>query len=462
MSGPPPGPGGSGDRNVGSNPVGGGPNQVGGPNPDGPRPGEARAGGRSWAFGGALTTGHGPYGGHRGHRPDRRTRYEMRMQYREERKHNRVRPGWWPEGEPWPPQGEFPWRRIRRVFFIRFAIGVTLFLALLAAGPIIVIGQLLGLAGVSGPASILGSIGLFLFIVLIVAGTARGARRFALPVGALIEAAGRVEAGDYSARVSEYYHGPRELRAMIAAFNSMAARLEDDEQQRRTLLADVSHELRTPLAVLQGELEAMIDGVHPTDQAHLEVAVDEIRMLTGLVEDLRTLTLAEAGTLALHREPTDLAVLAQDVAEGFASLAATEQVRIKVDLPGDLPLADIDPLRIRQVLSNLIANALRYAPEDSEVTVSVATAAAMPNGENAAQPQPPRVVFEVADRGPGISPDVLPHLFDRFAKSPESRGSGLGLAIARRLVEAHGGTIAAEQPAQGGTTIRFELPVGGA
>jgi two-component system sensor histidine kinase BaeS len=362
---------------------------------------------------------------------------------------NRQRPPWWPEGEPWPPEGEFPWRRLRRRFFIRFAIGVTLFLAFLFAGPIIVVGTLLGLTGVSGPAAIVGSIAILLFVIVLVTGAARSARRFAIPAGALIEATGRLEAGDYSARVPEYYHGPRELRAMIAAFNSMAARLEDDERQRRTLLADVSHELRTPLAVLQGELEAMIDGVHPTDQVHLEAAVEEIRMLTGLVEDLRTLTLAEAGTLTIHREPTDLVVLAQEVAQGFDSIGSAQKVTVKVEWAADLPLADIDPLRIRQVLSNLIANAVRYAPAESEVIVAISLLEA-----------PHRVAFAVTDHGPGISPDVLPHLFDRFAKSPESRGSGLGLAIARRLVEAHGGTITALRPDGGGTTIRFEVPVG--
>ncbi len=226
----------------------------------------------------------------------------------------------------------------------------------------------------------------------------------------------------------------------------MAARLEEDERQRRTLLADVSHELRTPLAVLQGELEAMIDGVHPIDEAHLAAAVEEIQMLTGLVEDLRTLALAEAGTLALHRETTDLPVLAQEVAASFEALAAGAGVQLRVEMPDDLPLVELDPLRVRQVIGNLVANALRYAPAGSDVLIA---------GERG----PDRVTLSVVDHGPGIAPEVLPHLFDRFAKSAESRGSGLGLAIARRLVEAHGGTIRAERPAEGGTAIRFDLPI---
>ena len=361
-----------------------------------------------------------------------------------------VRPPWWPDNEPWPPQGEFPWRRVRRRFFVRFAIGVSLVFALVVAGPLIVVGQVLGAAGLSGGATVLGTFAILLVIGFAVAGAARTARRIALPVGALIEAAGRVESGDYTARVADYRHTPRELRALIDSFNSMAGRLEADENQRRTLLADVSHELRTPLAVLRGELEAMIDGIHPADEAHLTAAVDDIAMLTGLVEDLRTLALAEAGTLALHPESTDLSVLAQEVATAFETLAAAAKVRIEVRAPDDLPLVEVDPLRIRQVLGNLVANALRYAPPNTEVEI----AAERPAGGNS-----DRITVSVADHGPGVSPDVLPHLFDRFAKSADSRGSGLGLAIARRLVEAHGGTIQADVPPEGGTIVRFELPV---
>jgi two-component system sensor histidine kinase BaeS len=185
---------------------------------------------------------------------------------------------------------------------------------------------------------------------------------------------------------------------------------------------------------------------YPTDEAHLSLAVDEIRMLIGLVEDLRTLALAEAGTLALHREATDLSVLAHEVAASFEALAVQARVRLRVETPDDLPLVELDPLRIRHMLGNLVANALRYAPAGSDILI-------------AAEPGVDRVSLSVVDGGPGIAPEVLPHLFDRFARSAESRGSGLGFAIARRLVEAHGGTIRVERPAAGGTAIRFELPI---
>ena len=358
---------------------------------------------------------------------------------------HRSRPGWWPEDEAWPPTSEFPWRKVRRRFLVRFAVGVALVFALVVLGPILLIGYLLSAVGLAAPGPAIVAV-LFVAIVFMALGsTARGARRFALPFGDLIEATGKVEAGDYSARVYVPRRGMREMRWLAEAFNSMAARLETDERQRRTLLADVSHELRTPLAVLRGELEAMIDGVHPIDEAHLSAAVDQIAMLTKLVEDLRTLTLAEAGTLTLRKEPTDMTILAQEAATSFEGLAAAAGVRLRVEMPGEMPLVDLDPLRIQQVIGNLVANALRYAPSGSVVTI-------------AGEARPKSVVVSVTDAGPGIAPELMPHLFERFTKAEDSRGSGLGLAIARQLVEAHGGSIRAERPKEGGTAIVFELP----
>ncbi|HEX7591336.1 MAG TPA: ATP-binding protein [Candidatus Limnocylindrales bacterium] len=389
-----------------------------------------------------------PYDRHQRRARERRERMEHHREYhRMWRSHYpRPRPKWWPQDEAWPPVGEFPWRKVRRRFLIRFAIGVTLVSILLVVGPLVVIAQLLSAAGLSRAAGAFVALGILAIIVLAISGTARSARRFAVPFGSLIEATGKVEAGDYSARVSVPTHGMRELRWLTEAFNSMATRLENDERQRRTLLADVSHELRTPLAVLRGELEAMIDGVHPMDEAHLSAAVDQIGMVTKLVEDLRTLALAEGGTLALHKEPTDLSILTQEAAASFAVLAASSAVAIRVEMPEDLPLLDVDPLRIQQVIGNLVANALRYAPRGSAISI---TGIARPDA----------VSIAVSDAGPGIASDVLPQLFERFAKSEDSRGTGLGLAIARRLVEAHGGSIRADVPESGGTTITFELPV---
>jgi two-component system, OmpR family, sensor histidine kinase BaeS len=408
------------------------------------RYGRARGYGRARDFSGGEWDGSGPWT----HGPWRRRAPEP--------------PPWWPEGEAWPPENEFPWRRMKRLFFVRIAVSIAIVLILVLAGPIVLVVNVLGALGLSGPGTVGISSGVVILLLVTVALLARGAGHIASPIGDLIEAAGRVEEGDYTARVAWPRRGPRELRSLAHAFNAMTARLQTDEDQRRTLLADVSHELRTPLAVLQGELEAMIDGIHATDETHLAAALDEIRMMTGLVEDLRTLTLAEAGTLALHREQTDVAVLAGEVASSFEAIATTAGVALRVDVAPGLPLVDLDPLRIRQVLSNLVANALRYAPEGTEVTIE-AVAGRKPGGVAAsalAASAAAAVTVSVVDRGPGIPPELLPHIFERFAKSPESRGTGLGLAIARRLVEAHGGTIRAERPGETGTAIVFELPLG--
>ena len=361
------------------------------------------------------------------------------------------RPPWWPADEPWPPVGEFPWHKVRRRFFARVGIVVVVLFFFAIVVPLALVWVVLSTVGVQSPGkAIVGGV-LILGLLLL---AARGARRVALPFGDLIEAAGRVESGDYSVRIDEPRHGPYELRSVARAFNAMTARLEADEKQRRTLLADVSHELRTPLAVLQGEIEAMIDGIHPADESHLTASLEEIRVLGQLVDDLRTLALAEAGTLTLHLEPTDVAVLAQDSCSAFDGLARSAGVTLQIDMADDLPLVELDPLRIRQVLGNLVANALRYAPAGTAIRVA---------GERVDDPAGERVGISVIDAGPGIAPELLPRLFDRFVKAADSRGSGLGLAIARRLVEAHGGTIRAESPAGGtaggaGTAVRFELP----
>jgi signal transduction histidine kinase len=271
----------------------------------------------------------------------------------------------------------------------------------------------------------------------------RAIRRAAAPVGDLIEASGRVEAGDFSTRVPE--SGPREVRALTRAFNAMSARLEETEQQRRSALADVSHELRTPLTVIQGNLEALLDGVYPADAVHLQPILEETRLLERLIDDLRTLTLVEAGSLVLHREPTDLGALLTEVAAGYRSQADEAGVALTVTAAGDLPTLDVDPARIREVVSNLLTNALRHTPRDGKVELS-------------AQPAGDQVEVAVHDTGSGIPPDQLDRIFDRFYRSPDSPGSGLGLPIARSLVEAHGGTLMAVSGPGDGTTIRFTLP----
>jgi two-component system sensor histidine kinase BaeS len=285
-------------------------------------------------------------------------------------------------------------------------------------------------------------------VIAILIALGRALRSAAATLDELVEATRAVEEGRYDVRVGPKPRGLRPVRQLVAGFDTMAARLETDERQRRTLLAEISHELRTPLAVVQGNLEAIIDGVYPPDPAHLAVVLDETRVLARLIDDLRTLALSEAGTLALHREPTDPELLVSDVVRSFEAAAAASGVELTAAIEGDLPLLDIDPVRIREVLTNLVANALRHTPAGGRVTVGGSTEAGW-------------IRLEVTDTGRGVEPDLLPHIFDRFVTGDDSRGSGLGLAIARQLVVAHGGEITAESVLGAGSTIRVRLPLTG-
>jgi len=287
---------------------------------------------------------------------------------------------------------------------------------------------------------------LLLVVVLIAIG--RTFRNTGRTLDRLVEATRRIEAGDYSVRVGPAREGSRSTRELVSGFDTMAARLETDERQRRDLLAEVSHELRTPLTVVQGNLEAIVDGVYPADPAHLEVVLDETRILGRLIDDLRTLALSEAGTLALHREPTDPDVLVADVIRSYEPAAATAKVELGSAIEGDLPILDVDPVRIREVLANLVANAIRHTPEGGRVTVA-----------GAVESDGRWVRLEVRDTGRGIDPGLLPHVFDRFVTGDSSRGTGLGLAIARQLVLAHRGEITVESRVGVGTTFRLRLPL---
>lgn len=271
-----------------------------------------------------------------------------------------------------------------------------------------------------------------------------GLRRLGTPIGDLIDAAGSVQSGDYNVTVPE--RGPREVRALSRSFNAMVERLSSTEAQRKALLADITHELRTPLTVIQGNLEGLVDGVYPADPEHLVPILEEIRQLSRLIDDLRTLSEAEAGGLDLRPEPTDIGVLADEALAVFRPAAAEAGVHLWMDIPADFPLIDVDPGRLRQVLVNLLANALRFSPRGGEIML-----AASCHRDGAFE-------ISVSDQGPGVPPDILPHIFDRFTRSPDSPGSGLGLAIARRLVEAHGGRLEAGSPPGGGTTLTLHLP----
>ena len=332
---------------------------------------------------------------------------------------------------------------------------VVLFATFMVSIGVLVLWVLSSLFGHGAPDGALATLARPASLVVLVVGIValaigvRLARRVGRPLSELVDAANRIEAADYTVRVDESPTGGSDLRGLSRAFNSMAERLEAEDATRRRLLADVSHELRTPLAVIQGNLEALLDGVYPPDAAHIGPILEETRVLERLIDDLRTLSLAESGALPLHRELTDPDVLLDDVASAHRARAAASGVIVAVAAGPDVPPLDIDPVRMRQVLTNLVDNALRVMPDGGTITL----AASMRDGT---------LTLTVADDGPGIPADLLPNVFERFAKSPTSRGSGLGLAIARAIVEAHGGSIAArstEAPAAGhGTTITITLP----
>lgn len=281
-------------------------------------------------------------------------------------------------------------------------------------------------------------------LAMVLALGGRSVWRLTVPIRDLLEAAGQIEAGDYSVRVME--RGPREVRSFVRAFNAMSARLQTTDEQRRRLLADVTHELRTPLTIIQGNLEALLDGVYPADGPHLAPILDETRVLSRLIDDLRTLSLVESGNLLLHREPTDLSVLIGEAVAAFRASAESVGVELRITLPDDLPLLNLDPVRIREVLTNLVANALRHTPPGGAIHV---------RGEV----DESHLTVSVQDTGSGISAELLPHIFDRFYKSDSSNGSGLGLAIAKSLVTAHGGEIVAQSTPGRGTAVRFTLPL---
>jgi signal transduction histidine kinase len=226
--------------------------------------------------------------------------------------------------------------------------------------------------------------------------------------------------------------------AFRKVFGRVAREFAEQNRLRRQLMADVAHELRTPLAILQGRIEGLLDGVYPHDEAHFAELLDQTRHLSRLVDDLGTLANAEAGALELRKEPVDLGDLVRDV-------AAAQPRPIAVEVPVGLPAVEADPVRIRQVLLNLLANALRHTPAEGIVSVEIET-------------QPQRLLIRVRDNGEGIAPEDLPRVFERFQKGSGSRGSGLGLPIARKLVLAHGGDVAIESTLGKGTEVTISLP----
>jgi signal transduction histidine kinase len=292
-----------------------------------------------------------------------------------------------------------------------------------------------------------GLLGLFLAFVLsfVLAG------RISSPLSRLTLASTSIADGDYSERV--HVGGGKEVEELGDAFNTLAESLETNEQLRKNMVADIAHELRNPLATLSGQIELMQDGKLESSDEVVASLAEDAELLSHLVEDLRQLSVAEAGQLELDRTPVNPGEIVEDASSRFENEALSKGIKLVTDVPGDLPAVNADKLRISQVIGNLIRNSLTHTPSGGTIKVSATRAGNV-------------VTFAVEDTGAGVDEKDLPYLFERFYRADSSRtratgGAGLGLSIAKSLVKAHGGQIGAESQPGKGCRIFFTLPVAG-
>ncbi|MAU01668.1 MAG: two-component sensor histidine kinase [Anaerolineaceae bacterium] len=275
------------------------------------------------------------------------------------------------------------------------------------------------------------------------------ARSLTKPLQEITQATQAVAQGNLTQQVP--VRSDDELGRLATSFNQMSADLAQSRDLRRQMTADIAHDLRTPLSLILGHAEALSDGVLPPTPETFDVIHDEARRLNRLVEDLRLLSLAEAGELSLATRPVLPQSLLERAVVAHSPTAQQKQIELVLNAPPDLPEVIVDPDRMAQVLDNLVANALRYTPENGRIQLS-------------ARQNHAAVQLKVQDSGPGMDDAELAHVFDRFYRGDRSRqrhdgGSGLGLAIARSIVVAHNGRIWAESvPGQGAAFI-IELPL---
>lgn len=291
-------------------------------------------------------------------------------------------------------------------------------------------------------------------VIIVVGGVAIGAgimmsRTLTSPMKELGEAAQAIGRQDLSRRIS--VSGTDEVQAMASRFNEMAQQLEQAESLRNNLLADVAHELRNPLHVLQGNLQAILDGVYNLSNEEIVRLSDQTHHLTTLVDDLYILAQAEAHQLPLYQQKTDVAQLVKESADAYRPLASANDITLRVELLGTIPSLEVDADRLRQVINNLLNNALRHSPKGGEILVTV-------------EQKQKQLSISVKDNGSGIDPDHLEHVFERFyrtdsARSRDRGGTGLGLAIVKAIVEAHGGHVSAQSLGLGrGSVFAVSLP----
>lgn len=345
-------------------------------------------------------------------------------------------------------------RRFRRgymFFWLAFVFG---FMMLLVIGAITVISTFIGLI-LGGRNPSLGVVSVvcclsFLFPMVGWLVAARAFRSVAQPLSDLIDAAQAVAEGNLSVRVPET--APGNFGELSQTFNRMIAEIERIDEQRRNLTADVAHELRTPLHIIQGNLEGILDGVYDPTPDHINSILDDTRLLSRLIEDLRTLAMAESGQLPLECESVSVQDLLTDALTSFSGHADTHKICLEIaeDNNGKNLTIHADLRRLNQILGNLIMNAIRHTPPNGKITL-------------AAYPTQQGVQLKITDTGHGISPEDLPHIFDRFWRGDKSRthkegvGGGLGLAITQQLVQLHGGTITVSSELEAGTTFTLNL-----
>jgi signal transduction histidine kinase len=275
-------------------------------------------------------------------------------------------------------------------------------------------------------------------------------RRVLSPVKELTGAARKLGKGDLSQRVR--VNEQSEFGELAETFNSMAANLEKAEELRKNMVADIAHELRTPLTNIKGYLEAVLDGVVQPSESTIRNLDEEATLLARLVSDLQELSLAEAGELKLQMQPADIGQIIGNTCELMQTKAVQKKITLRCEIDNNLPVIPADPQRIGQVLRNLITNALTATPHSGSVSIT----AGQKDGF---------IEVSIADSGEGISPENLERIFERFYRVDKSRaratgGTGLGLTIARRLIEAHHGTMRAESEPGKGSRFIFTLPLG--
>lgn len=274
--------------------------------------------------------------------------------------------------------------------------------------------------------------------------------RFGKPLEQIFNAIDAVAEGNLSTRVPE--NNSDMFSELFKRFNKMVVELERAEQQRRNLTADIAHELRTPLHIIQGNLEGIVDGIYKPTPEHINNTLDETRLLSRLVNDLQTISLAETGQLPLHPTRFLLADLMADLASGFSSQAQLQGIEMETKIADPQLEITADYDRLNQVLSNLISNALRHTAKGGRIFIET----------EAISSEERSVSIIIKDTGEGIPPENLPFIFDRFWRGDKSRSgrthSGLGLAIAKQLIHAHGGTIQAQSEVGTGTTFIIALP----